>query len=55
MAVVGAVNETEISLYLEAALGEIAKPKVIHIVDALPLLGIGKVDRAALTKMAGNE
>ena len=55
VAVVGAVNETEISLYLEAALGEIAKPKVIHIVDALPLLGIGKVDRAALTKMAGNE
>ena len=55
VAIVGQVNENEISLYLEAALGEIAKPKGIHILDSLPLLGIGKVDRAALTKMIEDE
>lgn len=55
VAIVGQVNETEISLYLEAALGEIAKPKGIHNIEALPLLGIGKVDRAALTKIFKDE
>ena len=46
LAIVGEINETEISHYLEAALGDIAKPKGIHILESLPLLGIGKVDRA---------
>lgn len=55
LAIVGEVNETEISHYLEGALGEIAKPKGVHIMDSLPLLGIGKVDRAALSKMVEHE
>ena len=55
LAIVGDVNQTEISHYLEAALGGIAKPKGIHSVDSLPLLGIGKVDRSALAKMVTHE
>ena len=55
LAIVGDVNQTEISHYLEAALGGIAKPKGIHTVDSLPLLGIGKVDRLALAKMVEDE
>ncbi|MDA2963035.1 MAG: AMP-binding protein [Actinomycetota bacterium] len=55
IAVVGDVNETEISHYLEAALGQIAKPKGIHLLQSLPLLGIGKVDRLALARMVGYE
>ena len=55
LAVVGEINESEISLYLEAALGSASKPKGIHHLESLPLLGIGKVDRAALAKMVGNE
>ena len=55
IAVVGNHNETEISHYLEAAFGEIAKPKGIHTLEALPLLGIGKVDRTALTNMVLHE
>jgi O-succinylbenzoic acid--CoA ligase len=55
LAIVGEANETEISHYLEAALGDIAKPKGIHILESLPLLGIGKVDRAALSKMVEHE
>lgn len=55
IAVVGDLNETEISHYLEAAFGEIAKPKGIHSLNSLPLLGIGKVDRTALTNMVLHE
>ena len=55
LAIVGDANQTEISHYLEAALGGIAKPKGIHSVDSLPLLGIGKVDRLALAKMVEHE
>ena len=55
VAIVGDVSETEISHYLEAALGDIAKPKGIHFLDSLPLLGIGKIDRMALARMAENE
>jgi len=55
LAIVGEANQTEISHYLEAALGGIAKPKGIHFVDSLPLLGIGKVDRLALAKMVEHE
>ena len=55
LAIVGKVNETEVSHFLEAALGEIAKPKGIHQVESLPLLGIGKVNRLALSEMVKNE
>ncbi len=55
IAIVGRASETDISHYLEAALGEIAKPKGIHTMESLPLLGIGKVDRSTLAKMVGNE
>ena len=55
IAIVGEFSEVEISHYLEAALGEIAKPKGVHSLVSLPLLGIGKVDRLALTKMVENE
>ena len=55
VAIVGEVNETEISHYLEAAFGGVAKPKGIHIMESLPLLGIGKVDRITLAKMVEYE
>ena len=31
-----------------------AAPRELHIVDALPMRGIGKVDRQALARHAGN-
>jgi O-succinylbenzoic acid--CoA ligase len=55
LAIVGEVNETEISHFLEAALGQIAKPKGIHRIESLPLLGIGKVDRVALLELVKYE
>jgi O-succinylbenzoic acid--CoA ligase len=55
IAIVGTVNENEISLYLEGALGQIAKPKGIHSIESLPLLGIGKVDRLTLARMVTHE
>ena len=55
IAIVGEFSEVEISHYLEGAFGEVAKPKGIHALPSLPLLGIGKVDRMTLTKMVVNE
>ena len=55
LAVVGDISESEIVHYLEAALGAASKPKGIHNLESLPLLGIGKVDRIALAKMVENE
>jgi O-succinylbenzoic acid--CoA ligase len=55
LAVVGEIGESEIAQYLEAALGPASKPKGIHHLEQLPLLGIGKVDRIALAKMVGHE
>ena len=55
IAIVGEANENEISLYLEGALGQIAKPKGIHSIESLPLLGIGKVDRSTLARMVRHE
>ena len=55
LAIVGEVNESEIAHYLEAALGAASKPKAMHHLESLPLLGIGKVDRAALVKMVKSE
>jgi O-succinylbenzoic acid--CoA ligase len=31
-----------------------AAPREMHIVDGLPIHGIGKVDRSALVRLAGN-
>jgi O-succinylbenzoic acid--CoA ligase len=31
-----------------------AAPREMHVVDALPMRGIGKVDRSALVRLAGN-
>jgi len=55
LAVVGEINESEILHYLEAALGSASKPKGIHHLESIPLLGIGKTDRIALAKMVGHE
>ena len=55
LAIVGDISESEIAHYLEAALGVASKPKGIHHVDSIPLLGIGKVDRITLAKMVTSE
>lgn len=55
IAVVGEITDNEISAYLERDLGEFAKPKGIHHLASLPLLGIGKVDRKALAKGIAHE
>ena len=55
IAIVGEVRATEISHYLEAALGDFAKPKGVHLLASLPMLGIGKIDRLALAKMVAHE
>ena len=55
VAIVGQVDENQISLYLEGAIGQIAKPKGIHSIESLPLLGIGKVDRLTLARMVRDE
>jgi O-succinylbenzoic acid--CoA ligase len=36
---------------VRAALGRAAVPRVLHVVDALPLRGIGKPDRAAIARL----
>jgi non-ribosomal peptide synthetase component E (peptide arylation enzyme) len=40
---------------LEEKVGTFAKPKGIHFVNSLPLLGIGKVDRKRLAQELSNE
>ena len=55
IAVVGEVTNNEISTHLEKDLGAFAKPKGIHHLASLPLLGIGKVDRKALAKGIAHE
>jgi O-succinylbenzoic acid--CoA ligase len=50
IAVVGSVLDDEIIAHLEKDLGAFAKPKGIHHLASLPLLGIGKVDRKSLAK-----
>ena len=55
LAVVGEINESEVLHYLEAALGPASKPKGIHHLESIPLLGIGKTDRIALAKMVVHE
>ena len=55
IAVVGEVTDQEITAHLERDLGFIAKPKGIHHLASLPLLGIGKVDRKSLAKGIAHE
>jgi O-succinylbenzoic acid--CoA ligase len=40
---------------LESKIGAFAKPKGIHFMNSLPLLGIGKVDRKILAQGVSNE
>ena len=55
IAVVGSVLDDEIIAHLEKDLGAFAKPKGIHHLASLPLLGIGKVDRKSLAKGVAHE
>ncbi|CAN2174610.1 O-succinylbenzoic acid--CoA ligase [Candidatus Nanopelagicaceae bacterium] len=55
IAVVGSVLDDEIFAHLEKDLGAFAKPKGIHHLASLPLLGIGKVDRKSLAKGVAHE
>ncbi len=55
IAIVGEVSDELISNHLEKQLGAFAKPKGIHHLASLPLLGIGKVDRKALAKGISHE
>jgi non-ribosomal peptide synthetase component E (peptide arylation enzyme) len=40
---------------LEDKIGTFAKPKGIHFMNSLPLLGIGKIDRKKLAQGVHNE
>ena len=55
LAVVGEIQDKEIAAHLEKDLGAFAKPKGIHHMKSLPLLGIGKVDRKSLAKGIAHE
>jgi O-succinylbenzoic acid--CoA ligase len=55
IAVVGEPDTGRISSVLEEKVGTFAKPKGIHFVNSLPLLGIGKVDRKRLAQELSNE
>jgi len=55
VAVVGTISDDQITAHLERDLGYFAKPKGIHRMSSLPLLGIGKIDRKTLAKGIANE
>ena len=55
LAVVGTISDDQIATHLERDLGGFAKPKGIHRMTSLPLLGIGKIDRKSLAKGIANE
>lgn len=55
IAIVGDVDSESISKVLQSEIGAFAKPKGIHAMDSLPLLGIGKVDRKRLAQVIPNE
>ena len=55
LAVVGTISDDQIASHLEKDLGYFAKPKGIHRMSSLPLLGIGKIDRKSLAKGIANE
>ena len=52
---VGEVDKSKLVSILESKIGSFAKPKGIHVVESLPLLGIGKVDRKRLAQAIPNE
>jgi O-succinylbenzoic acid--CoA ligase len=55
IAFVGQADREAIATVLESKIGTFAKPKGIHFVNSLPLLGIGKVDRKRLAQELSNE
>ena len=55
IAVVGEIKEDQIISHLEKDLGEFAKPKGVHHMNSIPLLGIGKVDRKNLARGIAHE
>ena len=55
LAVVGTISQDQISAHLEKHLGVFAKPKGVHHMTSLPLLGIGKIDRKSLAKGIAHE
>jgi O-succinylbenzoic acid--CoA ligase len=55
LAIVGDVDKNSIASMLESKIGAFAKPKGIHFMNSLPLLGIGKVDRKILAQGVSNE
>ena len=55
LAVVGTISDDQIAAHLENDLGGFAKPKGIHRMTSLPLLGIGKIDRKSLAKGIAHE
>jgi O-succinylbenzoic acid--CoA ligase len=55
LAVVGDITEDQIAAHLEKDLGVFAKPKGVHRMTSLPLLGIGKIDRKSLAKGVADE
>ena len=55
LAVVGTISEDQIATHLEKELGAFAKPKGVHHMTSLPLLGIGKIDRKSLAKGIAHE
>jgi O-succinylbenzoic acid--CoA ligase len=55
IAVVGEIDRDSVISLLERKIGAFAKPKGIHSVNSLPLLGIGKVDRKRLAQEIPNE
>ncbi|MDP1712828.1 MAG: AMP-binding protein [Candidatus Nanopelagicaceae bacterium] len=46
------ISDAEISSLLAQTFGDVAKPKGIHRLLGLPLMGIGKIDRNALVQLA---
>jgi len=55
LAVVGTISDDQIATHLERDFGGFAKPKGIHRMTSLPLLGIGKIDRKSLAKGIAHE
>jgi O-succinylbenzoic acid--CoA ligase len=55
IALVGSLKDEQIVAHLEKDLGVFAKPKGIHRMSSLPLLGIGQIDRKSLAKGIANE
>ena len=55
VAVVGTISDDQIADHLVRDIGSFAKPKGVHHMNSLPLLGIGKIDRKSLAKGIGHE